>query len=285
MSFPLFLTWSRTCWQTITCRWLVVRQNFTSGQAVKESLAAEYSTLHPCLSRRVQSHRSSPWSNSTTNYYYGNLVVLDKVLWLAGNSGVGVHHILVHHCLGSEQRETSRADGQGQDNGKHLRIISTCREHNQACVLLPSEASVRWHTQTSGTWPMTQWNCVSKISFFNLLTTACNRSLSGGFFRKQLRHLCSVSSSRPPADLSLQNIMIHLDDRLWLEVNVSIKCKQKCVLCSHLLSQRKISCRSVFDMVCYLFLGVCQRLIIHQLMAKEVVHVHDLRPPENLARL
>ena len=122
--------------------------------------------------------------------------------------------------------------------------------------------------------------------FFNLLTTAYSRSLSGGFFRKQLRHLCSFSSSRPPADLSLQNIMIHLDDRLWLEVNVSIKCKQKCVLCSHLLSQQKISCRSVlFDMVCYLFLGVCQRLIIHQLMAKEVVHVHDLRPPENLARL
>ena len=76
--------------------------------------------------------------------------------------------------------------------------------------------------------------------------------------------------------------MIHLDDRLGLEVNVSIKCKQKCVLCSHLLSQPKISCRSVFDMVCYLFLGVCQRLIIHQLMAKEVVHVHDLRPPEIL---
>ena len=38
------------------------------------------------------------------------LVVLDKVLWLAGNGGVGVHHILVHHCLGSEQGETPRAE-------------------------------------------------------------------------------------------------------------------------------------------------------------------------------
>ena len=36
-------------------------EKFTSGQAVKESLAAEYSTLQPCFSSRVQSHRSSPW--------------------------------------------------------------------------------------------------------------------------------------------------------------------------------------------------------------------------------
>ena len=35
-------------------------EKVTSGQAVKESLAAEYSTLQPCLSSRVQSHRSSP---------------------------------------------------------------------------------------------------------------------------------------------------------------------------------------------------------------------------------
>ena len=37
-----------------------------------------------------------------------NLVVLDKVLWLAGDGGVGVHHILVHHGLGPEQGETPR---------------------------------------------------------------------------------------------------------------------------------------------------------------------------------
>ena len=30
---------------------------------VKESLAAEYSTLQPLWSSSVQSHRSSPWSN------------------------------------------------------------------------------------------------------------------------------------------------------------------------------------------------------------------------------
>ena len=39
------------------------------------------------------------------------LVVLDKVLWLAGNGGVGVHHILVHHGFGAEQGETSGTDG------------------------------------------------------------------------------------------------------------------------------------------------------------------------------
>ena len=95
-------------------------EKFTSGQAVKESLAAEYSTLQPCFSSRVQSHRSSPWlsriqCNNELQYSLVvldvYLVVLDKVLWLAGNSGVGVHHILVHHCLGSEQGETSGAGG------------------------------------------------------------------------------------------------------------------------------------------------------------------------------
>lgn len=50
------------------------------------------------------------------------LVVLDKVLWLAGNGGVGVHHILVHHCLGSEQGEASGAGGQrAQLKRKRLR--------------------------------------------------------------------------------------------------------------------------------------------------------------------
>ena len=33
-----------------------------SGHAVAESLTAQYSTLQPLSIRRVQSHRSSPWS-------------------------------------------------------------------------------------------------------------------------------------------------------------------------------------------------------------------------------
>ena len=213
-----------------------MRQNFTSGQAVKESLAAEYSTLHPCLSRRVQSHRSSPWSNSTTNYYYGNLVVLDKVLWLAGNSGVGVHHILVHHCLGSEQGETSGAGG-WRVQLKRERLREFYLQRTQ-----PSMCSVAFWSQCpmaySNFWYLKNDVACETVSTYIVaglvpLHVAASRGMDSstssshiGVPFHQVDHLPMVS--RRKATLT------HLDNGLRLEVDVSIEGEQKGVFRSHL---------------------------------------------------
>ena len=48
---------------------------------VKESLAAEYSTLQPLWSSSVQSHRSSPWSNwMWCRGWVGSVAYLDIVI-------------------------------------------------------------------------------------------------------------------------------------------------------------------------------------------------------------
>ena len=67
-----------------------------------------------------------------------HLVVLDKVLWLAGNGGVGVHHILVHHGLGAEQGETSGTDGCWRVQLKR-RILpaENTAKHVLCCLLKP----------------------------------------------------------------------------------------------------------------------------------------------------
>ena len=77
---------------------------------------------------------------------------------------------------------------------------------------------------------------------YNWLTTACSHFPWDGFFHKQLPHLGSFSSNRPPTDWGFGHKPAsrrkywntHLDNGLWLEVNVSIKGQQECVFRSHL---------------------------------------------------
>ena len=69
----------------------------------------------------------------------------------------------------------------------------------------------------------------------------------------------------------------HLYDCFRLEVHISIKSKQECVFRSHL----QTAAHFLTIPQNHLFLCVRQGVVVHQLMSKEVVHVHDLRPPAN----
>ena len=66
------------------------------GSPVKESLAAEYSILHPLWSMRVQSHLSSPWS------YW---------MWWRGREGGVAYFLITLSSIRAEPRKREKQPG------------------------------------------------------------------------------------------------------------------------------------------------------------------------------
>ena len=131
----------------------------------------------------------------------------------------------------------------------------------------PSICSVAFWSQ----WPMAYSNfwycCMYLVVTFGLITLEVfsTRFQLGGFCHRPHRSLGFSSSGRQPkTQKSFFNSFCFPDlhDGIWLEVDVSIEGKQESVVCPMSL----------------LLLSL-QAVVAFQLVAKEVVHVHDLGPP------